>query len=172
MKKHNPRKQLAIASESGTRITTSVLDSHLKSECHKECVQADRVSSIRTEERSSTSMEVSIQKANRNQIAYVCKLMITVYLDAKLLNLTAHSWPARYVCGEASSSYKPENASTSIIPKHTNLQYVNPHGHFELMKTIVQSHREEFMKKINEAWAVSLRVDGSIDFTHVDKIYI
>lgn len=28
-----------------------------------------------------------------------------------------------------------------------------------------------FVKKINEAWAISLKIDGSIDFTQKDKIY-
>lgn len=28
------------------------------------------------------------------------------------------------------------------------------------------------MKKINESWAISLRIDGSVDSTHIDKIYV
>lgn len=40
------------------------------------------------------------------------------------------------------------------------------------MHSIVQSHQSEFQQKIDNCVALSLRIDGSIDFTHVDKIYV
>lgn len=172
VKQFNPRKPLQIASEKGTRAIAHTLNAHLKSQCHAACLQADRVSSLRIEERPSTSMEVSIGNVNRKSVSRVGKLMLQVYLDAKLLNLPAHSWPARHVAGEASSAYDAENQSRPTIADNINLQYVNPHGHHELMSSIVKSYHQEFVKKIDDAWAISLRVDGSVDFTQIDKIYV
>lgn len=40
------------------------------------------------------------------------------------------------------------------------------------MTTIAKSNLNEFMEKINECWALSLRVDGSVDLTQIDKIYV
>lgn len=172
VKQFNPRKPLAIASEIGTIARADVLENHSQTECHKACMEADRVSSLKIDDRPRTDIEISIRKINKDQIAYVGKLMVQIYLDAKLLNLPAYNWPARYVCGEASHAYNPDDQSRPIIADNINLQYVNPHGHLELMTTIVNSYQDEFKKKIDDAWAISLRVDGSIDFTHIDKIYV
>lgn len=176
VKQFNPRKPLAIASEAGTVARGDILENHLQSECHKACMEADRISSLNIDDRPRTDMEISIQKANKNQITYVGKLMVQVYLDAKLLNLPAYNWPARYVCGEASHAYNPDDQSRPIIADNINLQYVNPNGYLELMTSIVNSYQDTFRKKIDDAWAVSLRVDGYRkiyrDFTHIDKIYV
>lgn len=40
------------------------------------------------------------------------------------------------------------------------------------MTAIVNSYRDEFISKINESWTISLRIDGSIDFSQIDKIYV
>lgn len=98
--------------------------------------------------------------------------MIQIYLDGKHLNVSAHSWPSRYVAGEASNVYNAQDQSGKTVPDNINLQYVNPPEHLNLMTAIVQSHRPELLRKINECLALSLRIDGSIDFTHVDKIYV
>lgn len=117
-------------------------------------------------------MDIAINLANKNQIDRVGKLMIQVYLDAKRLNLPAYSWPSRYVAGEASFVYDSLNQSRSIIAQNIDLQYVNPPGHLNIMIAIVHSHREEFLRKINDCIALSLRKKGSTDFTHIDKIYV
>lgn len=172
VKRHNPRKPLAIASAEGTRFQQNILNEHLKSKCHEECSEADRIASVKSGERPNTAMENSIRIANRQKLTYVGELMIQVFLDAKFLNLPAFNWPARYVAGEASRAYNPVNNSTTTVGNSINLQYVNPHGHHELMTAIVRSYHDEFMKKIRESWAISLRVDGSVDSTHIDKIYV
>lgn len=172
MKQFNPRKPLAIASQTGTRIDSNTLNEHIQSKCHKACVEADRIDSLRSEAGSNTSLEVSMRNVNRQKVTYVGKLLIQVYLDAKLLNLSAHGWSARYVGGEASSTYDSGNHSSPTVAENINLQYVNPHGHLELMSSIVKSYHNDFLEKINEAWAISLRINGSVDFTQIDKIYV
>lgn len=154
----------------GTRYHSRVLVDHLETKYHKESAKAYRISSIEVDE--VAPMEIAISKANKSQIDRIGKLMIQVYLDAKRLNLSAHSWPSRYIAGEASNSYDSLNKRESIISDGVNLQYVNPHGHLNLMSTIVNAHRDEFLRKINECFAISLRIDGSVDFTHIDKIYV
>lgn len=52
-----------------------------------------------------------------------------------------------------------------------NLQYVSPNYHLELLSSIVQSDYE-FKEKLSTAYACSIRIDGSIDRTHIDKIYV
>lgn len=164
------KKPPAIASANGTRFYAKIVTEHLSAAYHKECEKANRISSI--EVTTAAPMEIAISKANKQLIDRVGKLMIQVYLDAKRLNLTAYSWPSRYVAGEASYAFDSLDQTHNIISDSINLQYINTHGHLDLMNAIVQSHRNEFHRKIKESLALSLRIDGSIDFTHVDKIYV
>lgn len=76
------------------------------------------------------------------------------------------------MAAETSNVYNAQNQRAKIVPDNINLQYVNPPGHLNLMTAIVRSHRSELFRKIDECLAISLRIDGSIDFTHVDKIYV
>ncbi|KAJ6639754.1 hypothetical protein Bhyg_12501, partial [Pseudolycoriella hygida] len=170
--RHNLRKFPAIAGKDGTRLQSSVVQNHISSRCHLDCVEANRVKSVQNEERPSTSMEFSIRKANQQQLIYIGSLMIEVFFDAKYLSLTGYSWPARHVVTTASHEYNPTHPSSRTVADNINLQYVNPHGHDEIMMTIVKAHREDFTDKLEKAWAISIRVDGSIDFTHRDKIYV
>lgn len=117
-------------------------------------------------------MVAAINHANQRQINHVGKLMIQVYLDAKRLNLTPHSWPARYVASEASNAYDCMNENKNIIAGNIDLQYVNRPGHFNFLSTIVKSDQKNFAQKVNECIALSLRIDGSVDFTQIDKIYV
>lgn len=120
-------------------------------------------------------MEKAIRNVNQKQLAHISRLMLEVFFDAKYLSLTEYSWPARHVVAFTSCEYDPTIPSVHpdrTVPENINLQYVNPHGHAEMMTTIVEAHRGDFMEKLQRSWAVSLRIDGSIDFTHIDKIYV
>lgn len=169
VKQFVPKRPPAITTEKGTRFYEKILVEHLSTTYHEECTKAYRIGTI---EQKNAPMEIAIAKATKHQIDHIGKLMIPVYLDAKRLNLSANSWPSRYVAAEASNAYNSQNQSESIVPENMNLQYVNTHGHLNLMTAIVESHRTEFLRKINDCLALSLRIDGSVDFTHVDKIYV
>lgn len=141
-----PRKLPAITTDAGTRYPKSTLNDHLKSPYHIGSLKASRIGFL---EEKIPPMEVAISKANKKIVDYVGMLMIQVFNDAKRLNLSAWSWPSRFVAGAASFGYEsqPDNQVKFIIPVDLNLQYVNSPSHLELMTTLVTSHRKDFLKK-------------------------
>ena len=52
-----------------------------------------------------------------------------------------------------------------------DLQYISPAYHRELLQVIVDSRRQTLANTIKEALASSLRCDGSVDRTQVDKLF-
>lgn len=167
--KQHISKPPAITTIQGTRFHSRTLTDHLATQYHKECAKQHQISL--TEEREALPMVAAINHANQQQINHIGKLMIQVYLDAKRLNLTPESWPARYVASEA-CAYDCMSENKNIIAGNIDLQYVNRPGHFNLLSTIVKSDQKNFAQKINDCLALSLRIDGSIDFTQIDKIYV
>lgn len=172
VKEFHPRGVVRIAAN-GTRYRAKILEEHIQSDYHKECERLFCLSTIEGEN-SQNPLKITIDKANLQMVNHVGKLMTQIFYDAKNLNLPAHSWPARYVVNAASFEYDSQKQmeSNSIIPENLPMQYVNKSGHLLLLTTIVSSHFPHFLKKINECWSVSLRVDGSVDSTQVDKIYV
>lgn len=142
---HPPR----ITTSEGTRFLNQIVDDHVKSQYHAECTKAHRLETLKSGEIENAPMDIFINKANKRLMDYVGKLMIQVFHDAKRLTLSAYSWPSRFVTGEASSAYDSEKQPCNIIAENIRLQYVNPTGHFELINSIVNSHRSGFMRKIN-----------------------
>ena len=62
------------------------------------------------------------------------------------------------------------NSDDNIIT-NTNLQYLMPHMHKELLSVIIDTYMETLQKKIKNATAISLRSDVSVYRTHIDNIY-
>lgn len=171
VKQHVPKKPPAITNDNGTRFHTRVLSEHLETLYHKECAKAYRISLVESE--NPAPMNVALSKVNKQQIDRVGKLMIQVFSDAKCLSNTAHTRPSRYIAGEASTTYDSlSSQKRSIISDSINLQYINKPSHSMLMTSIVESDRHAFQQKIADCVAISLRVGGSIDFTHIDNIYV
>lgn len=109
--------------------------------------------------------------SNVFDIDFFFNFYFQVYLDAKRLTLSAHSWPARFVACEASKSYDYER-SEATIPANVNLQYVNPPSQLTLLTTIFDAERPNVINKVLNCQAISLRIDGSIDRNQIDKIYV
>lgn len=120
--------------------------------------------------KASLPIRNALRNMDRKQANYVGKLLIQVFVDAKSLTLAAFNWLARYVAFEASNSFSYDQ-TTDIIPD-LSLQYINPTKHLELLSSIVASDIENIKKTINECLAISLRVDGSVDRSQKDKIYV
>lgn len=116
-------------------------------------------------------MDVHISKSNREKANHIGELLLQVFSDAKKLTLSAWSWPSRYVATKSGQSFD-FSASETTIPSTINIQYVNPHSHFQLLDVITRSYKDEFKQKILDSRACSIHVDGSVDRKQIDKIYI
>ena len=53
-----------------------------------------------------------------------------------------------------------------------DLQYLSPNAHSEFLKCIVKSNRNSLASKMSDALAISLRCDGLVDRTQIDKIHL
>lgn len=103
VKKYVPKKPPAITTEQGTRYLKTTLADHVKSNYHIDCLKANRLQSLENIE--ETPLDSMIKRSNQKMLDYIGKICIQVYNDAKWLNLSARSWPSRYVVGEASQAY-------------------------------------------------------------------
>lgn len=161
-----------IATENGTAYRADVVESHLTSNYHTECVNAERISLLTKPNKVHLPIDAAVSKASETQASYIGKLMIQIYMDAKALTLSAHSWPARFVANEASNVFQFNQMNESIIPQNLSLRYVNPNKHLELMQFIVNADTENLKSKIIDCLALSIRTDGSVDRVQIDKIYV
>lgn len=161
-----------IATENGTGYRVDVVEGHLDSDYHEACLNVERINSLKVPDKILTPMDFSISKANSKQADYNGKLHIQVFYDAKCLFLTARSWPGRFVACESSNAFQFNKIDESIIPANLSLQYINPKKHHEIMKSIVDADRKNLKSKIIDCLALSLRIDGSVDRSQMDKIYV
>lgn len=115
-------------------------------------------------------MDNLISKNNQKLADHFAKLCNNTFHDAKRLTLSAWSWPSWHVAAEAGQAFSFNSPNSCIISDNLNLNYVNPPAHLEIMSSIVESDKDEFSAKIKDCLALSLRVDGSVDRTQIDKI--
>lgn len=160
----------SIATAEGTRYRTRSLEEHFKSKHHEETKKAESFKNMQLNQ-NKESIDFHISQANKHLANHIGKLILQVFTDAKKLTISAYSWPAIYVSGEASHHFDFNEKSEPTIPKNIELQYVNPNSHLELMSAVVKSY-DEFEEKLISALAISIRIDGSVDRTQIDKIYI
>jgi len=100
--------------------------------------------------------------------------MFIVYNDdAKKLTLSVHSWPSRIVAAQKAANfcYNIPDCNKTSQPAF-DLQYVTPKWHSRFLACIVDAHRQDVLSRLLKSRALSLRLDGSVDRTQVDKIYI
>lgn len=159
-----------IATKEGTRNRRNIVEEHFQSIYHQECKKA-KLMQINVPSNNANMIESFISKANTQLKSHMSKLFCQVFVDAKRLTISAYSWPARYVAFEAGNSLDFENPNSPTIPSAINLQYVSPASHLDILSTIVKSNTT-FHDKIKNAIACSIRMDGSVDRTQIDKIYI
>lgn len=159
------KKPAPITTIEGARYRQSYVVSHFESKCHKSCKMV-----INLPNESKSGIDIHFSNANKKLASHVSKLLFDIYVDAKKMTNSAYSWPSRFVAAEAGRIFNYDDNHAQTIP-HLNLQYVNPNMHLELLHTIVRSDKESLKNKLKKAIACSLRIDGSIDRTQVDKIY-
>jgi len=60
----------------------------------------------------------------------------------------------------------------SEIADQLDLQYVNPLSHGKFLNCITEAHSKEVFDNLMKSRALSLRLDGSVDITQIDKMYV
>lgn len=171
------KKLPAITQEPGTRYRVETVSEHFKTGYHEQAVKKHRLSTLTLPDKlhvSSSEIVKSISKQNEELANKIGKLLLHVYCDAKKLTLSAWSFPVRVFVGHLGNNFS-FNAEESITKKieNFNFQYITPASHLELLKNIVNTHRNAFLKNLlDNSLAISLRCDGSVDRTQLDKIYV
>ena len=169
-------KMPAIASESGTIFRKEIVSDHQKSIVHIEAQKCARLHSLdKVQVTQQALMDKLISRRKEAVANKVGKLMITVYNDAKRLTLSANSWPSRVAASQKSQKFKyndTDNEKNDELDEAFDLQYVTPANHHEFMACIVEAHCREVFENLLNARALSIRLDGSVDRTQIDKMYV
>ena len=161
----------SIASESGTRFRAEMQNEHAEQPYNTEALKVMRRNSISTSKRVLTSpIRMAVSKANELLAKKIGGLLVHVYNDANHLTLTPHSFPSRMVAEILSINFDME--SNLKVVSTNELQYLNPTAYRDLLNCIVESDKDSFCEKLINSSAVSLRCDGSVDRTQIDKIFV
>jgi len=163
-----------ICQDLGAQYRTVTIDEHLKQDYHNECLKAFKISKMSVPEvAKSTTFGQMVIKSKEKLANRIGSLMIHVYGDAKKLTLSAHTYPMRVITGELSSSFKFNHTNEENNFDTYDFQYLTPATHKDLLKTIVTSYRKQFsLKLMKDVLTISLRCDGSVDRSQIDKIYV
>lgn len=151
----------------GCRYGYRYVEDHFQSKYHKACKMA-----INSPNDSKASIDFHVSKMDEKMVSHLTKLLFEIYVDAKKLTCSAYSWPARFVGSEAGRSFDCKDVNAQTVGPSLNLQYANPNSYSSLLSVIVQADKSNFQKKLEQCIAGSIRIDGSVDRTQIDKIYI
>lgn len=163
------RKPPPMTTIAGCRYRKRYISEHFKTTYHDACKMAIDIPAATA---TKNTIDYHFDKFDDNLISHVTKLLFEIYVDAKKLTSSAYSWPARFVGSEAGRTFNHNDVNAPTIAPDLNLQYVNCPSYPELLTIIVESDKRQFQQKIENSIAVSIRVDGSVDRSQIDKIYI
>lgn len=157
----------------GTEYRGCIVVSHMKTKYHLECVKRWRSDVEEVTDDSSTDLVRMISAANEKLANKIGGYAVTIYNDAKRLTLSAFSFPSRQLAFQIGQTFNINNPEQNVKDiELLNLQYLTPICHAEILECIVEVEQGLIEKKINDCLALSLRCDGSVDRTNIDKIYI
>ena len=126
-----------ICSENGIIPRKTLIDNHVKSVVHKECVKADKLARLSSNElQASAPIDSQFILGNKELANYVGSYIYTVYNDG---TLSAFSWPSRVVARNIGSEFDINTEFTKYEPN--DLRHVNPVGHREFLSAIVSSEK-------------------------------
>lgn len=180
VRKHSHKGRIpAIATKLGTIFRKEIVKEHIASLAHTEAVKCERLSKLNKVEVAQTApMDRLISKGNEHIANKMGGMMVTVYNDAKHLTLSANSWPSRVVANQKAMQFKFNDRDLRDVSRKSDsqdqydMQYLTPKNHRILLKCIANSHRSEVFNKLLNARAASIRLDGSVDRSQIDKIYL
>lgn len=167
----NNTKLPTIATETGIRFKKEHVERHFVSLYHQKCKETESLLKDDSKNTNKKLIDMHISEANKARANHIGKLLIQVYTDAKKLSLSAFSWPSRFVASEAGHNFDFNTTNSTTIPSSINIQYITPSSHLDLLKTITNSCNV-LKEAIENALAVSIHIDGSVDRTQIDKIYM
>ena len=165
----NSNKLPEIATKDGTIFREKIVKTHLNSKGHIEAAKAQRIAAL-PKLQAATPIRKAFATEQLRLANKIGKLMLHVYHDAKSVTLSVHSFPSRVVVGELGNSFQYD---CPVKSKPTlDLQYLSVNSHSEMLSCIVLSDKKTLQKTLLKALAISLRCDGSVDRTQLDKIYL
>lgn len=178
------RRNAQITTAEGTGNRTDVLKAHLITPYHLACMKRHAREQSKDQRRENgdvdiggssahTTLERMVSALNAEKSDTISRFMMATYTDAKVLTSSAFSWPARIFTSEYARNYHINDRSGNREKmRKTNLQYMNPMAHSDFLECIVDVDRHVVSEKLASCLAMSLRADGSIDRTNIDKIYL
>lgn len=173
------RKKAQVTNEEGTKNRTNVLKAHLLTPYHNACMRKRALELERgsgsniANVNGHTPLEKMVSTLNAEKSNTISRYIMAIYTDAKILTSSAFSWPARTFTSEYARKYNINDPhGNQEAMNQTNLQYINPVSYSEFLECIVEADRNVVAQKLEACLAMSLRVDGSIDRTNIDKIYM
>ena len=164
---------LPICLPEGPEARTQMIQEHLQSEAHKECLKAKCLKKLSSVEKSQTVPLVKMLSSQRQKLANKPgSLIIHVYIDARCLTSSAFSCPSRVVAAKFAHEFDYNQPFQPYTPSDFDLQYIRPPVVQELLRTIVSSALPKFKKEIHSCIVASLRFDASMDKMQRDHQYM
>ena len=168
----------ALCTEHGTVPRKEVLEAHIASQMHKECVKAEMAKKLDEDEACKVNPVKRMFSARQMQVSgKMARCFYTVYNDAKRGTLSAWSWPSREVahmlgCNAEHSLSSVGGLGESVEVSNASLQYLVPQTHADLLDCIVTANKDTLKQKVLNALAISIRADGSVDRTQIDNVHV
>ena len=163
-----------IAQCSGTVYRKSTVNDHINALYHKEVVRSVRQKHMTSSQKmQSCSIGKAILKANDKLANRIAGLMMMVYNDANKLTLTGYSYPSRAVVHQMANVFSVLDSREFMPSDDLDLQYLSPNAHRDFLQCIVESSRKDVADDIlQDSKAISIRCDGSVDRTQIDKLFV
>jgi len=165
----------AICTSSGAVFRQVLMTEHDASDWHKACMakaRQQKAAAAGDIAAAETSLERSFRFANSELEKKIAKMIIQVYNDAKRGTLSAWSFPSRWVASVVGERLELNDKHVQFAPTKSDLQYINPYWHHELLMTIAEADRKTFSTRLSNIIALSLRVDGAVDKQQIDNKHV
>jgi hypothetical protein len=171
----------AVCTDVGTVPRKDLLEAHLASEVHTECLKMDMLEQVKEYTGAQKPKQNVVKHMfNTKQMQLAGKMgrcFYTVYNDAKRATLSAWSWPSREVahllgCNAEKSLSSGSRIDNVLEIQNSTLQYLIPQTHADLLDCIVKAHKETLKQKVLDSLAISIRADGSVDRTQIDNVHV
>lgn len=169
------RKPPPITTSIGTGNRSCILNEHIETKYHLACMDKFKNDKLKGTGGNPVPIEIGrmISAANTQKANTISRYMMSIYTDAKSLTSSAYSWPGRILTSEYGCKYhinQPKQNENAL--QKMNMQYMSPAAHKDFLQSIVHVEKNLILQKLESCLAISLRADGSIDRTCIDKIYV